>query len=109
MQAINIFFGGTMTKAIKPMHGKISTITTRKNKIFSNIPARFNVVRYHSLVCDLIPDELEIIASTKEEEVMALSHKSLPIWGLQFHPEAALTTHGLKILRNWAKHSYISN
>lgn len=108
-QAINNYFGGSLKKAIKPMHGKISTITKTDNPIFKRIPGKFNVVRYHSLVCDRIPNVLDVIAQSKEEEVMALSHRSLPVWGLQFHPEAVLSSYGLQILRNWVKHNYITN
>lgn len=108
-QAINNYFGGNLKKAIKPMHGKISTLEKTKNSIFWRVPDKINVVRYHSLVCDHIPKDLEVIGRSGEQEVMALAHITLPIWGLQFHPEAVLSSYGLQILRNWVKHNRIKN
>jgi anthranilate synthase component 2 len=91
------------------MHGKISTIEKKRNPIFNRLPEKFNVVRYHSLVCDRIPTMLKTIAESAEKEVMALAHESLPLWGLQFHPEAVLTSCGLQMLRNWVKLNFIKN
>lgn len=101
-QAICEFFGGKIEKAIKPMHGKISSIESVNDPIFFELPDSFNVVRYHSLVCQLTSDiPLKTIARTREKELMAMRHIFLPIWGLQFHPEAALTEYGIDMLRNW--------
>jgi anthranilate synthase component 2 len=100
-QAIGCHFGAKISKALRPMHGKISTITHSQKGIFEKIPQNFEVVRYHSLVLSEIPECIEIQAFTQENEVMAISHKDLPIVGLQFHPEAALTQHGLSLLQNW--------
>ncbi len=100
-QAICSYFGGKLKHGLKPMHGKISKITTTENPIFANVPTTFQVVRYHSLVCVDLPDSLDILAHSESDEIMAVVHKNLPIWGLQFHPEAALTENGLPILKNW--------
>ena len=100
-QAIAEYFGGRICKAEKPMHGKISEIMHNEDKIFCDVPKKFNVVRYHSLICDLFPTDLKVIARTHQSEIMALKHKRLPIYGLQFHPEAVLTEYGLKVLENW--------
>jgi anthranilate synthase component 2 len=108
-QAIGEFFGGELKKAKKPMHGKISTISHKGDVLFQNLPDTFSVVRYHSLICENIVDPLEVIAETESNEVMALRHKELSIYGLQFHPEAVLTEYGLEILRNWKNINSISN
>ncbi len=101
-QAIGSFFGAKLTKAHKPMHGKLSTITVHRDPIFENISPSFEVVRYHSLILNINESQvLKPLAYTKEHELMAFRHQSLPIWGLQFHPEAALTQNGLDMLRNW--------
>ena len=100
-QAIAKFFNGSIEKAQIPMHGKLSLICHENDAIFKNIPESFNVVRYHSLVCNNLPKNLDVIAQTGIGENMALKHKELPIYGLQFHPEAVLTEYGLEILGNW--------
>lgn len=108
-QAIGEFFNGAIIKAQKPMHGKLSQIAHTGDVIFNNLPSTFNVVRYHSLVCNNLPIELKVIARTDVGEIMALKHKSFPVYGLQFHPEAVLTQYGLEILSNWATIYSISN
>ncbi len=100
-QAIGAYFKGEIKKAPKPMHGKISKIFHENDSLFINIPSGFNVVRYHSLICSKLSSKLQVIANTDIGEIMALKHKYLPIYGLQFHPEAVLTQYGLEILRNW--------
>lgn len=108
-QAINTFFGGEIAKAEKPMHGKLSTVHHNGSDIFQNVPESFDAVRYHSLVCNRVSHNLDVTAKTAEAEVMALKHKSLPVYGLQFHPEAVLTVYGLKILENWKNINSLSN
>ena len=108
-QAITAYFNGNIEKAQQPMHGKISAISHRKDSLFSGIPTEFKVTRYHSLICTNLPRELESLATTKINEVMALKHKELPIYGLQFHPEAVLTEYGLDILRNWKNINALTN
>ena len=107
-QAIATYFGGSIKRAFKPMHGKISLISHEKDAIFANLPPRFDVVRYHSLICSNLPKNLKIIATDDKGEVMAIRHAALPLYGLQFHPEAVLTKHGLEILKNWKEINNLS-
>ncbi|WP_317043236.1 anthranilate synthase component II [Marivirga sericea] len=102
-QAIAKFFGANVVKAIKPMHGKISKIHVEKeDSLFEGIHDDFEVVRYHSLVVKNIEETMLVsLAKTKEGENMIFKHKYLPIYGIQYHPEAALSNFGLKILSNW--------
>lgn len=101
-QAIGQYFGAGLYKALRPMHGKISTINIEPDPLFEGLSTTFEVVRYHSLTLKLEEKtDLISLGITEEEELMAMRHDELPIWGLQFHPEAALTQNGLHILRNW--------
>jgi len=101
-QAIGEFFGAKLVKAIKPMHGKTSVIRHNKNYLFNNLPDEFEVMRYHSLVLqDVEKTELQITATTTENEVMAIAHPVLKLAGVQFHPESVLTPTGLQIMKNW--------
>ena len=104
-QAIGEFFGAELVKSVKPMHGKTSVIKHADHFLFDGLPERFEVMRYHSLVLKgLDKTVLRIIASTDEDEIMAIAHPELKIAGVQFHPESILTTPGLSILRNWFKY-----
>ncbi len=107
-QAIGEFYGETLFKAQKPMHGKICSITKKEDPLFDSLPRQFKVVRYNSLIISDISPHLNVIARSESEEVMAIRHKELPVWGLQFHPEAAMTEHGLKILKNWLDYTNIT-
>lgn len=100
-QALGEFFGASLQKAIRPMHGKISRIFCQKDSIFENLPDQMPVVRYHSLVLELRNTALVPLALTADQELMAFRHATLPLYALQFHPEAALTTYGMDMLRNW--------
>ncbi|MHC2990578.1 para-aminobenzoate synthase [Pontibacter sp. HJ8] len=100
-QALGEFFGATLVKGIQPMHGKISEITCEADPLFEGIPHKMPIVRYHSLVLRHSPDCIMPLAYTAQGELMAFRHRSLPLYALQFHPEAALTTYGLDMLRNW--------
>jgi len=102
-QALGEFFGWTLEKAIRPMHGKMSDVQYQEHDLFNQISNPFSAMRYHSLVLSSTAkdSDLEMIAWTKEMEVMALAHKQLPIAGFQFHPESVLTADGLTLLRNW--------
>lgn len=106
-QAIGEFFGGSLHKAIKPMHGKVSNIICDDDEMFKDIPKEIKIVRYHSLVVDKFPEDLKITAQTMENEVMAMKHHSLPVWAVQYHPEAALTEFGLNLLENWVNRFHI--
>ena len=100
-QALGEFFGARLDKGIKPMHGKISEITCEADPLFAGLPSKMPVVRYHSLVLKHWPASIVPLAYTAEGELMAFRHSTLPLYALQFHPEAALTTYGLDMLKNW--------
>lgn len=103
-QAIGQYFGASLHKAEKPMHGKVSIIHLEAHPVFEGLPQQMEVVRYHSLVLDDLPESLHCIARCENGEIMAIAHSSLPILGLQFHPEAWLTRYGMDILQAWYEH-----
>jgi len=103
-QAIGAAFGGSVVRAAAPMHGKTSTIEHNSRGVFTGIAAPFDASRYHSLVVaqDDLPEQLEVTARTSGDGViMGLRHRTLPIHGVQFHPESILTSEGRRILRNF--------
>ena len=102
-QAIGAAFGGKIIRAQQLMHGKTSVISTTQQGVFAGLPAQFTVNRYHSLAIERssCPAELELTAWTDDGEIMGVRHKSLPIQGLQFHPESILTEHGHAMLKNF--------
>lgn len=104
-QAIGEAFGGEITRADRIMHGKTSMIYHNGRGIFKGIKNPFSATRYHSLIIkrDSLPSCLEIIAETKEKEIMGVKHKEYGVWGVQFHPESILTKEGKKILANFIK------
>jgi anthranilate synthase/aminodeoxychorismate synthase-like glutamine amidotransferase len=103
-QAIGMAFGGSVVRAVAPMHGKTSTIRHDGKGVFRGIASPFTVARYHSLVIERedLPDVLEISAQTEDDgTVMAVRHRQFPIHGVQFHPESILTREGVHLLRNF--------
>jgi anthranilate synthase/aminodeoxychorismate synthase-like glutamine amidotransferase len=104
-QSIGQAFGGKVVRAREVVHGKTSRIFHDERGLFAGLPNPFEATRYHSLVVarDGLPDCLEVTAKTWDEEIMGLRHKSLPVEGLQFHPESFLTTVGKDLLRNFLK------
>ena len=102
-QAIGAAFGGKIIRAQQLMHGKTSVISTTQQGVFAGLPAQFTVNRYHSLAIErsTCPAELELTAWTDDGEIMGVRHRSLPIQGLQFHPESILTEHGHAMLKNF--------
>nr|WP_242693251.1 aminodeoxychorismate/anthranilate synthase component II [Sabulibacter ruber] len=108
-QALGLFFGAMVVKGLRPMHGKLSEIYCEPDPIFAGLPAKIPVVRYHSLVVQDAPADLVPLAQTAEGELMAFRHAHLPLYALQFHPEAALTQHGLDMLRNWVNIANITS
>lgn len=101
-QAIGEFYGANLVMAPKPVHGKISGIKHNGHLMFSNIPEKLNVARYHSLaVTGLESTSLEVTSTTGDGTAMSLAHKEFPVWGVQFHPEAIQTEYGLQLLKNW--------
>ncbi len=102
-QAIGQAFGGKVVRAGKVMHGKVSRISHDGKGVFSEIESPFTATRYHSLVVqrDALPESLVVTAQSEDGEIMGLRHRSLPVEGVQFHPEALLTEHGHKMLQNF--------
>ena len=102
-QAIGAAFGGTIIRAQELMHGKTSVITTKQKGVFAGLPEKFTVNRYHSLAIEraTCPEVLEVTAWTEDGEIMGVRHKTLPIEGVQFHPESILTEHGHAMLKNF--------
>ena len=102
-QAIGAAFGGKIIRAQELMHGKTSVITTTQQGVFADLPEHFTVNRYHSLAIEKssCPDVLEVTAWTDDGEIMGVRHKTLPIQGVQFHPESILTEHGHAMLKNF--------
>jgi anthranilate synthase component 2 len=96
-------FGGKIIRARQLMHGKTSVISTTQQGVFAGLPAQFTVNRYHSLAIERssCPAELELTAWTDDGEIMGVRHRSLPIQGVQFHPESILTEHGHAMLKNF--------
>ena len=102
-QAIAEAFGGTVTHADELMHGKTSLIEHDDSELFDGVPQPFTATRYHSLavVDGTIPEELVVTARTEGGVIMGIQHASLPIYGVQFHPESVLTEGGYRMLGNW--------
>lgn len=102
-QAICAAFGGTVSQAPELLHGKTSLVHHAGLGVLKDIPNPFTATRYHSLALErsTLPDELQITSETETGVVMSVRHKSLPIEGVQFHPESVLTEHGHKMLANW--------
>jgi anthranilate synthase component II len=104
-QAIGAAYGGKIVRAQQLMHGKTSVITTTQQGVFADLPAQFTVNRYHSLAIEpsSCPDVLAVTARTADGEIMGVRHKTLPIEGVQFHPESILTEHGHALLKNFMR------
>ncbi len=102
-QAIGQAFGGQVVRAPQPVHGKLSEMRHRGEGVFRGINGAFQATRYHSLVVDRgsLPDALGVTAETDDGLVMGLSHKSLPVHGVQFHPESIASEHGHLLLKNF--------
>jgi anthranilate synthase component 2 len=102
-QSIGQAFGAKIISAKSIMHGKVSSITHSGAGIFKGIPSPYKVTRYHSLALSekTLPECFDIVARTDDQEIMAIAHKNLPMYGVQFHPEAILTNYGFELLRNF--------
>lgn len=102
-QAIGEAFGGGLINLSEVLHGVASQVKTEKDLLFEGIPETFNIGRYHSWVIDeesLSPD-LEVIARTPDQQIMAVRHKEFAVRGVQFHPESILTENGIQLIKNW--------
>ena len=104
-QCLGQVYGGNVVRAGRLMHGKTSPILHNGKDLFEGLPNPFVATRYHSLLVqrESLPECLEITAETAEGEIMGLRHRILPVWGVQFHPESILTTHGKELLANFLR------
>jgi anthranilate synthase/aminodeoxychorismate synthase-like glutamine amidotransferase len=102
-QCIGAAFGGVVTRAPEPVHGKVSQINHCGMGVFRGLPSPFAATRYHSLIVEraTLPSELEVTAETDDGLVMGLRHRTYPIQGVQFHPESILTREGKRLLANF--------
>lgn len=100
-QSIGQAFGAKVVRAQRPVHGKTSPIHHDGKGLFKDLPTPFRATRYHSLVVEELPEELEATAFTEDGIVMAMQHKELPVYGVQFHPESIMTEHGKQLLQNF--------
>jgi para-aminobenzoate synthetase component 2 len=102
-QALGEVFGGVVTHAPELMHGKTSLVRHDGEGVLEGLPSPFTATRYHSLavVSETVPAELEVTGTTESGVVMALQHRELPLYGVQFHPESVLTEGGHRLLANW--------
>lgn len=102
-QSIGAAFGGRIIRAAFLMHGKTSPIYHHGQGLFKGLANPFDATRYHSLIVERVslPDCLRVTAWTKEDEIMGMEHRELPVWGVQFHPESILTIEGKKLLKNF--------
>ena len=102
-QSIGQAFGGKIVRAERLMHGKTSPVFHDNRELFAGLPDPFDATRYHSLIVEResLPDCFEITAWTKENEIMGMRHRDLPVWGMQFHPESILTVTGMDMLKNF--------
>lgn len=104
-QIIGHVFGAKIRKGVRPMHGKVTAISTEGTGLFAGLPRTYQVTRYHSLVVseEDFPSRLQIDARAEDGAVMAIRHRELPVYGIQFHPEAVLTEYGHALLENYTK------
>ncbi len=104
-QCIGEVFGGRVVRADRLVHGKTSAVIHNGRGIFLDVDNPFQATRYHSLIIsrDGLPETLSVVAWTPENEIMAVRHQSHETWGVQFHPESILTTHGKELLRNFLR------
>jgi para-aminobenzoate synthetase component 2 len=102
-QAIGEAFGAKVSRAPELLHGKTSQVIHNASGVLANVPSPFTATRYHSLAVerDTVPEVLEVTGATESGVVMSMRHKTLPIEGVQFHPESVLTEHGHHMLANW--------
>ena len=106
-QSIAVAFGGKVIRAKELMHGKTSPITHEGTDVFAELPSPYTVTRYHSLAVDRdsLPECLEVTAQTEDGEIIAIAHKELPVFGVQFHPESVLSEYGHELLNNFLKYA----
>ena len=104
-QTLAHYLGGSVARAKEPRHGKASTLTHDGHFLFDGIENSFEAGRYHALIVDKLPDSCIAVAHSALGENMALAHKTLPLYGLQFHPESILTPDGRRMIENFLTHA----
>lgn len=104
-QCMGLYFGGSVVEGKEPVHGKVHSITHDNKGVFKDIKSPLNVTRYHSLSIarETLPKEMEITAETSDGVIMGIRHKEYRLEGVQFHPEAILTEHGIDMLKNFLR------
>jgi anthranilate synthase component II len=109
-QAIGAAFGGEIVRAKTLMHGKTSQIEHTGQSVFRDLPSPMTVTRYHSLAVrrETLPADLIVTSWTQDGEIMGMQHKTLPVHGVQFHPESILSQHGHAMLKNFLEHPEVS-
>ena len=102
-QTIGQYFGGKVIKCHEIVHGKMGIINHKNSHLFNGLPSPIQATRYHSLMVErsTLPDELTVTAETEDGVIMGLSHKNLPLHGVQFHPESIASQYGHDILKNF--------
>jgi len=101
-QGIFVEYGGNIIKTL-PVHGKKNIIFHEKSSLFKNIPKKFEIIRYHSLICDKssIPKEIKVTSLTDDDIIMSIEHEEYPTFGIQFHPESIGSSYGDDIIKNF--------
>ena len=104
-QVLDHCAGAVVEKGVRPMHGKVTRVRHNGTGLFAGLPREFNVTRYHSLVVrqDTLPEDYQVDCVAEDGAVMGLSHRTLPLFGVQFHPEAVLTEYGHELLENFCR------
>jgi anthranilate synthase component 2 len=105
-QAIGEAYGGDLTNLSEVLHGVASNVKVENDLLFKGVPDTFSIGRYHSWVVNenTLSSDLEVIARTPDNQIMAVRHKEYDVRGMQFHPESILTEHGVQIIQNWMEH-----
>jgi anthranilate synthase/aminodeoxychorismate synthase-like glutamine amidotransferase len=102
-QCIGVYFGVNIVAAKQIMHGKVSRLNHKEEALFAGLTDRMKVARYHSLAIEELPENFKLTAWTNDGEIMAIQHETLPIFGVQFHPESFMSPEGDKLMSNFLK------
>ena len=103
-QALGMSYGAKLGPSQSPFHGSTVAIDTKESVLFQNLPREINVARYHSLALQTLPNEFELTATDPNGEIMAIEHRELPLFGVQFHPESFMTEYGNEMVRQFCQY-----